>query len=798
MSYFLRKGTVRGYSRFGYSAQLFCVTLLAGLGLGQVQAEPIAQANDLEPTSQAQALLGATGTYSDLTPDLMAQTPAPTTTEEDESQEPVDLLGEFNVTAQRRRTTERENTQTTYIVNREEIRALGATTVSDALRLVPGFTLIETLGGVDLRGSNFLRGLDDARFIILQDGRPLTRASNNRASDISKLSIVNVERIEVVTGGATLRYGADAVAGVINIITRVPEGPPQVSASATFGSFGFAQYTLSYSGSTGPLTTPGNFAYDIGYERRSAINDFLFTSDVQSYNGQDVLVLGAGGSATFSPGGYTFTSKAIQNYVFSDLYFGKVVFKPGQDHTVTVYAQQQNTRRGSLGFGSGSGLVSYYDDIIDPNDPYFGYPRGYSAAVFSTEYYQSIPGIFGDADSQEDDTGLNVTWDWNLSELNTLTTQFSYKHTSSFNPTSGGQRYLNNRTYEAQIRYVAELYRGNTLNAGFQFITNRSVQSPEIGRPSVLLPGTPPGLRLAFDREISRVAVFFTEDLRFFDDALITNFGARTTSDVQFGVYTSLGAGLRYNFGGERGREPFGLRFNYSESFKAPGLSQLYATFTSGRNTALPNPNLEPELGKGFDIGLDIQIGPSALLRATYFRTDVVNAVLEGVQTFNDGIRTESQTINAQATLTNGWEFLFEWQIDPTISFQVNHSILDARPVGNAVDDGLPFFISRGYFYGQQFADVPFNTTNVALRYNSSGFNAALSGVLVGRRPIAATSFIAREFTRFDLTASVPITPAITINGGVFNLLNQQYDAIASFNYPGAPISFRFGVEATF
>jgi outer membrane receptor protein involved in Fe transport len=709
----------------------------------------------------------------------------------------IDLLSETNVTAQRRKTTERENTQTTYVVGREEIKALGANTLSYALRLIPGFTLVDSLNGVDLRGQNQLRGLDDARFIILQDGRPLTRASNNRGSDISKLPTFNIERIEVVQGGGTLRYGADAIAGVINVITQTPEGPPKFSVGVSGGSFGFAQYTARYSGSNGlPSTESGYFGYDLGYERRSAINDFRFTSTVDG-RGFGVGTLEADGSITPRGDTYTFSDTAIQNYTFSDFYFGKFIFKPGKDHTVTTYIQQQNTRRGSAGFATGSGLVGYND-----KNALTGAAPGYGAYVYTKDYYLANYN-FGNGDSAEDETGVDVTWDWNLSELNTLSTQISMKHTSAYNPTGGGQKFLNNRTLEAQVRYSAELYKGNSFNAGLQVLSNRSVQSPEIGRPSVPTEGTDPSLRLAFDREVTRYAFYATDDVQLLDKALIINYGARTTVDNQFGVYTSLGAGVRYNFGGPNpATAPFGLRFNYAESLKSPGLSQLYATFTSGRNIALPNPDLKPELGKGYDAGLDIQFSPSMVLRATYFRTDLQNAIIEGVRVDDNGTNTFSQTINAQATLSTGWEFVFDWKLDSNWRLVANETFLDARPVGDLRLDppyqvsGRP--VARGYFYGYQNADTPYNTTNLALRYTSPSLDAALSAIFVGERRIGNTSFIDSGYTRVDLTATVPVTPNISINGGIYNLLNEQYFSIPSFGYPGTPFNFRVGVDATF
>ncbi|WP_218081159.1 TonB-dependent receptor plug domain-containing protein [Anthocerotibacter panamensis] len=803
--------------------QILCLGLLLGSIEAAAQAEEVVTAQALAAyPAHAQDLAGLHGTFSPSVsaPTLVAQQGADASLSAAEGDEPVDLLSETNITAQRRRTSERENTQTTYVVTRADIKASGATTISDALRLVPGFTLTDSLGGIDNRGFNSLRGLDDARFVFLEDGRPFTNPSNGRNSQISSIPTVDVERIEVVTGGATLRYGADAVAGVINVITRVPEGPPKLTANIQLGSFGFSQYNLEYSGSTGDLTTPGNVAYQLGYVRQSAYNDYPYSVTVPAINGDlrlhdvqnGVPIFGNSQSTPFS-----FTNNAFGLYVFEDYYYGKLIFSPGKDHRITLFASQQNTRRGDsflLGFcgivpanfrasNAGGAAYSYcytprYLDYLDQN--------------FGTSYR-------GRGDNREDETVFNLTWDWNLSELNTLTTQVDYRTTFGDFPSGGGQHYLDDRSIQFQTRYTAQLYPGNTLNTGFQYITNRSSESPFIGAANLFLTTLPGGtpinpvflpngpVQQVFDREISRWAVYFTEDLRFFDDTLILNLGSRLTNDNQFGTFTTSGVGIRYNFLGERGRETFGLRANWSQSFKAAGLAQLYALFAPGTQISLPNPQLRPENGSGYDIGLDIALSPTALLRVTHYRIDLTNAILENAalgrqqDTEGNGLFYRFfQTVNAQASLSTGWDFTFNWKLDPHWDLLVSQSFIDARPVGvtDADPGGATNPINGGYFYGFQTQNIPNTTTGLQLRYTSAGFNAALIGLIVGERPVLAT-FTVPGYARFDLTTSIPLTSNLTFTGAINNLFNANYQLFsANLSYPAPGMTFRVGLETTF
>ncbi len=63
-----------------------------------------------------------------------------------------------------------------------------------------------------------LRGLGPTRTLVLLDGRRVVPSSDNGTVDMSGIPSSLVKRAEVVTGGASAAYGADAVAGVVNVI----------------------------------------------------------------------------------------------------------------------------------------------------------------------------------------------------------------------------------------------------------------------------------------------------------------------------------------------------------------------------------------------------------------------------------------------------------------------------------------------------------------------------------------------------------------------------------------------------
>jgi len=121
------------------------------------------------------------------------------------------------------------------VISGDKLRNEGVTTLSDALRRVPGLSLVQT-GSYGGTTSLFIRGGESKYAKILVDGVPVNDAGG--AYDLSTLSTDNVERIEIVRGPASVLYGSDAMAGVVQIFTRRGAGETHGEVSARGGGYG--------------------------------------------------------------------------------------------------------------------------------------------------------------------------------------------------------------------------------------------------------------------------------------------------------------------------------------------------------------------------------------------------------------------------------------------------------------------------------------------------------------------------------------------------------------------------------
>ncbi|MBU4009682.1 MAG: TonB-dependent receptor, partial [Proteobacteria bacterium] len=93
--------------------------------------------------------------------------------------------------------------------------------IDDILMNIAGIDVMKSSGVPDSQASIMMRGFDDSRFIVAIDGRPLTGSTGkaNTSIDWSALTLGDIEKIEIIRGGASAAYES-AEGGVINIITK--------------------------------------------------------------------------------------------------------------------------------------------------------------------------------------------------------------------------------------------------------------------------------------------------------------------------------------------------------------------------------------------------------------------------------------------------------------------------------------------------------------------------------------------------------------------------------------------------
>ena len=161
------------------------------------------------------------------------------------------MLSALVVTAGRRLQRLADVPVATELVSSREIRETGATDLASVLTERTG---IEIQGGHPAGTGVMIQGLGSERVLVLLDGQPfIGRLSGS--IDLSRIPTSMIERIEVVKGPQSTLYGSEAMGGVVNVITRSPDGPTwTTSANLTAGDQGRVDVSGNVIGGVGGLT----------------------------------------------------------------------------------------------------------------------------------------------------------------------------------------------------------------------------------------------------------------------------------------------------------------------------------------------------------------------------------------------------------------------------------------------------------------------------------------------------------------------------------------------------------------
>ncbi len=141
-------------------------------------------------------------------------------------------------------------TESVTVIDRAEILERQSETIADAIRRVPGFTVVAS-GGRGAVTSFLPRGGESDYTLVIADGMPLNAFGGG--FDAAHLSIADVERIEVVRGPQSALFGGGAIGGVVHVITRLG-GPLHAEGAVETGGYGTSRLAAGSSGSRGDWT----------------------------------------------------------------------------------------------------------------------------------------------------------------------------------------------------------------------------------------------------------------------------------------------------------------------------------------------------------------------------------------------------------------------------------------------------------------------------------------------------------------------------------------------------------------
>ncbi|MEI8605591.1 TonB-dependent receptor plug domain-containing protein [Pseudoalteromonas sp. B160] len=143
------------------------------------------------------------------------------------------------------------------VIERSDIEKNNYRDLPSILSNIAGVDIVRN-GGFGQKADVFVRGATAKYTLVLVDGVRVSDASSGSVS-LTNIPVNSIERVEIVKGARAAIYGSDAVAGVINIITRQATNN---TLSATLGTDSYENYQLA----GGIVKDAVTFHYNLGYE----------------------------------------------------------------------------------------------------------------------------------------------------------------------------------------------------------------------------------------------------------------------------------------------------------------------------------------------------------------------------------------------------------------------------------------------------------------------------------------------------------------------------------------------------
>ncbi|MEO1039945.1 MAG: TonB-dependent receptor [Pseudomonadota bacterium] len=431
----------------------------------------------------------------------------------------------------------------TSIVSGATIELQGIQVLDEALERTPGVSITRS-GGFGQNTQVRMRGFTTKHTLTIIDGVKITNpAEFDNQFGIEHVMLDNIEQIEVLRGPQSGIYGADAVAGVISIVTARGAGDPDLRLSAMAAS---------------------NDTYELSVGSQGAVA-----------NGR----LGYSASLSwFDTGGISLASRAPGNV--EDDGYENISFIGNIDYDITGLL---SLRAGARYSDSNNDTDTNFTQTTDPNAPFFRPDLPSFLFQDSDGSIESRQGVYYAGLNYD---GARVSHD----------AQISYTNLETESDEPGGAFASEGEGFELQ--YYATIDIGDF---GFLGPDSFLVAGADHRQDNAFFDQTRGFEFAAIDESLDNTGVFLTANLEL-AEGLFLSLSGRIDDNERFGDVSTGRAAIAYTLPSRiTGASDIKLRASYGTGREAPGLRQLL-----GRSLTFEgNPNLQPEETWMYDAGID-------------------------------------------------------------------------------------------------------------------------------------------------------------------------------------------------
>lgn len=634
----------------------------------------------------------------------------------------------FAITASRVLENVKKSAASITVITDKEIEQMGARHLMDVLQTVPGMSAWYYLDGIYKVDSRGLMKSTGQHILLMVNSHPLNENFTGGFPTFDTIMLGNVKQIEIIRGPGSALYGANAFAGVINIITKDADDIDGIQATARGGSYQTQEYNALVGKTFGDLkiTLNANYINTDGFEshisqdRQTALDALFGThaslapGDAQNWEERYDVTLG------LEYKGLKFEGRYIDGDANRPLSLSNALTEKNSEPWTDSYLRLNYARNLMEGWDISANV--YYTVHDMSSDLQQGLPPGAAMPSAPAGAPAVFPeGVLVQLGNKNARTGAEVQSQYKLGETHTLVGGLTYEYMEQYDV-----------TYAANFLYT-------------------SMQNVVIPLPTVQDLSDPD---TSYNKNVSRTFMAaFMEDLWDVTDSLRFTLGARYDNYSDFGGSFNPRAGAVWEF-----KTGYNLKLLYGRAFRAPSFYELYSR---NNPSFIGNPDIAPEIINTYEISLGAEVTEALTARLTGFRNSVKDSV--DIVTVQQGEFSQRIFQNKDELQTQGVELELTYDFGKGTYLGANYTFQDGENVDtgegfwyNPVHKGNVMANLRLTKYFNWFTNVYFegmrNRTRGDVRKDPEGFM------------VVNTTLIAKKF--FE---------GLEVRASVYNLLDEEY-----------------------
>lgn len=665
------------------------------------------------------------------------------------------------------------------IVTQKEMKIRNIKTVDEALNTLSGVynrrqSITDTQASISLHGIP-----DQKRTLILKDGMIMNNG-NDGSVNFAGLSMENIERIEVVQGPSSSLYGGNAMGGVINIITKMPEKREFIFKSGYGSSWtrgesldDFQKYYVSYGDK---FLDKFRLLINYGYQSTNGFAKYMNVTSVEP------------------PAGITGWSYTTDNAGNTRYLIGDRGDNTWWDDSIGIRAQYDFSKVSKI--NASFSRIHYKYNYDDPHT-YLRDTSGNPVYSYTGVNEKTFVAYTGAGEKEINQYNVNFETEIGIVKaklsfgLNDETKNWYTQAGTSIAGGAGGTVSTTpNRNYNVDVQFTTPLFSRNILTFGGSFKQNTAnTQKSKLSEWKDETSTT--DLTNSFGGKDMTYAVFVQDEILILDN-LTAYIGFRGDWwETKDGYANQFGTGALSETYDSRNDSAFSpklalvykpferttVRTSAGQAFRGPTVYELFNTYVSGSTTYSGNPDLNPETVRSWDVGITQALWRGAKISATYYENYMKDLIYSTTIS-----TTERQRMNVGKAESKGVLLEIEQRFAKYGKLFANYTYTDARVKENTAN---PASVNKRQTF------VPDTMINAGAECDIGPVSASLVGRYVGKRYSTDTNtdtindvFGSYDpFLTADLKVSYKITKFSTVSFSIDNITNETY--YSSYLAPG-------------